>query len=127
MSDTDKDKPYWVTASRWEPEHWNCQYDERRRRPLRECDLPARPVVRRPERLTWRARNDWGCHWFPDDRRHPFSPVPRWYVQHVWTNVERRSVRDSARQAVAEHRATGEVDVELSVRQHRHGATWFWE
>ncbi len=131
MSDTDKDKPWWVTAEWWKPEHWNCDRSMHRRwgmhGPRRECDLPAAPVVEPPRRYSWRGRHLTRCVWYPDNQRHAFAPVPRWFVHHVWTNVERVSVRDDCRRAAAEYRATGQVDTEPSVRQHRHGATWYWE
>lgn len=135
MSDTDKDKPYWVTAEWWEPVHRNCEYDDRagrwwppNRGPRRVCDLPDRPVVTRPERVTWRGSSRrLGCHWEADDRRHPFSSPPKWYRDHRWNNPQRRQVRDVGRRAVADYRANGGTDVELPTAHHRNGARWDWE
>lgn len=137
MSRTDKDAPYWVSAEWWEPNHWGCEYDvphgvrlvriarSLRRGARRACDLPDRPVCHRPGFSAW--RHGPRCIWEPEYRGYPFSHVPQWYVHHVWTNAERRSVRDDCRRALAERRAGGEVETEPSVRQHRHGAKWYWE
>ncbi len=124
MSDTDKDKPYWVVAAWWESVHWGCPTDVHRRRVVRDCDLPVGPVIHRPERLGGRRAH---CRWEPDYRGPVFRHVPRWYVNHVWNGPQRRTVRDTGRRAVAEFRATGAVDVEPPVGQHRHGARWLWE
>jgi hypothetical protein len=131
MSRTDKDMPYWAAAEWWKPEHWNCEHDTNRRfgvrRPRRACDLPAQPVVRRDRSRFSGYRRDPRCMWVPDIWIHPFSHVPGWYVQHVWTNAQRRAVRDACRRAAAEYRAGGEPHTEPSVRQARHGARWSWE
>ncbi len=138
MSDTDKDKPWWTTATWWEPVHWCCDNDVPRnwrawRHQARDCDLPARPVRSRPERHTWRwyNRHQGSCTWWPVYERRRFryktGNPPRWYVHDVWTGVERASVRDDCRRAIAEYRADGRVDVEPSVRQHRHCAKRLWD
>ncbi len=132
MSRTDKDMPYWVTAEWWEPEHWHCENvtpwlrQWGARGPRRACDLPDQPVVAPPVRHTWRGRSMKTCTWVPDDNRHPVGRAPRWYIHHTWTGPQRVKVRDRGRRAIAEYRATGEVDVELPRRQHRHGANWYW-
>ncbi len=138
MSDTDKDKPWWVTTEWWEPHHLWCEHDTdtakrwytRRRR---VCDLPDRPIPSRdrPRLSGWRRRGDVHCYWWPTWHRNKFrykvGNPPRWFVHHVWNGVERVSVRDDCRRAAAEYRATGDVDTEPSVRQHRHGAGWLWD
>jgi hypothetical protein len=135
MSDTDKDKPRYVVAEWWEPRHIGCQEAW----PLRrwqgripsdhECDLPSDPVVGYSR--TWSL--DSGCHWVPawprrGDRfyRRPYPHPPRWFVRHVWWGPERVATRVDGRRAVAEYRATGDVDVEPRLYQHRHGARWQW-
>jgi hypothetical protein len=135
MSDTDKDKPYWVTARWWEPEHRHCQHDARtgrwwppHRGARRVCDLPDRPVITRPGRVTWRGGyRRAGCHWEAVNDRHPFSSPPRWFRDHRWANPQRVAVRDLGRRAAAEYRAGRVVEVELPVNQHRHSARWDWE
>lgn len=131
MSDTDKDKPDWVAAEVWEPVHYDCTHDVPRRRwqrrigPVRDCDLPERPTRIRPERLSWRTYRNPGCTWAPVEphgRRPWYQTAPGWYRDHVWLQPERALVRVQLRRAVTEHRATGEVDVVPSVRQHRHNA-----
>jgi hypothetical protein len=144
MSDTDKDKPWWVTTTWWEPHHLWCEHDTKSRTRLgsrawyltgssRVCDLPDGPDTTRdrPRLSGWRRRNDVRCYWWPTWNRSRFryktGNPPRWFVHHVWTGVERVSVRDDCRRAIAEYRATGEVDTEPSVRQHHHGAGWLWD
>jgi hypothetical protein len=127
-----KDRPWWVSAEWWEPFHDGCQFDVPRNRwrpwrgPRRLCNLPARPVVRRPERTRW-FKHVPSCAWWPVSEVHPFRHAPKWFIDHVGHNVERTAVRDRGRRAVAEHRATGTVDVELPVAQHRHQGRWLWE
>ncbi len=130
MSDTTKDKPWWVLSTWWEPEHRHCPHDARTGRwwpPLRGarrvCDLPPAPVVQRPPTIT----RSTGCIWWPVDRRHPFTSPPKWFRDHRWANPQRVAVRDLGRRAAAEYRAGGPVDVELPATQHRHGARWDWE
>ena len=132
MSNTFKDRPWWVSAAWWEPVHDGCQHDVPRSRwypwrgERRECDLPAAPVLRRPQRRRW-SRRIAQCGWWPVDERHPFRHAPKWFIDHVGRDVERTAVRDRSRRAVAEYRATGGVDVELPVDQHRHQGRWLWE
>ena len=123
MSRTDKTDPWWVVAEWWEPCHDQCPEAGRR---VRECDLPAEPVVRHPGR---RYRFGRGCEWvpaWPDRIRDVRTGPPAWFVDHVWTSRTRARVRDDCRRAVKEYRATGEVDVVPPVDQHRHGAAWLW-
>lgn len=130
MSRTDKDAPYWARA-RWVPEHTircNAGRDV--------CDLPltrpAGPPVHHNGQYYMR-HGMWGlgwprnCEWMYEDRRdyqQKCGGVPKWFRDHRWTNPDRVRVRDESRRAVAEHRATGEVDIIHTVRQHRHGAAW---
>lgn len=128
MSRTDKDTPGWVSAV-WYPQHHpSCG----RRRP---CDLPqlslrhgrSLPPARWARRITlgWFTRCEWVYDWPRTSRGGQGSP-PRWYINYVWEGPQRRIVRDRARRAVAEYRATGAVDVELPTGQHRHRAGWLW-
>lgn len=128
MSRTDKDAPYWAHA-RWVPEHTircNAGRDV--------CNLPTVRQAGGPVKWNF-ARAVLGggyshreqCIWAFEDRRtyqHQCGGVPKWFRDHRWTNPDRVRVRDEGRRAVAEHRATGEVDIIHTVRQHRHGAAW---
>lgn len=132
MSRTVKDKPWWVTASWWEPYHRDCPDDVPRSRwwprrgEQRRCDLPARPVIRHPD-WVGRRRAVVGCIWVPDGSGvHPFRPVPKWFRDHRWNNPQRRAVRDVGRAAAAEYRADGHVDVEMPAGRHRHSARRSW-
>lgn len=132
MSRTDKDAPLWTRATRWEPDHYRCQH-ALFGRGHRECDLPPAP----PSRVTYRYPGYWHqfkhCAWQPDlnsfypDGLNPFHAPPKWFVDHVGHNVERRRSRDECIEARKEHRATGEVDTTPTVNQARHQAQWlFW-
>lgn len=136
MSKTDKDEPWWVQATWWRPQHYYCQYDLERGRwekqPLyRVCDLPPRPVVAPPR--FGRKYGPSQCVWDPDwpwPGGYPSGPntaPPKWFVDHVGHNMERRRARDECLAARKEYRATGEVDVCPTVEKHRHRAQWlFW-
>ena len=118
MSDTDKDKPYWVTAEEYMPFH-TCQSPYR----TRKCNLPAEPVRRK---RTWRTANREGCVWTPVWDRHSMPAVPKWYVDHIYHNPQRRAARDNGRHAVAEYRATGTVDRVYGTDQARGAARWYY-
>lgn len=134
MSRTNKDEPLFVRATWWEPDHWACPYAVPRNpfmRYRRYCDLPAEPDPSGYDRTgRWRTRSTWRCRWEPavtDERDHwPPRSVPKWYVDHVTHNPNRRRERDYGRRAIAEHRATGEVDADLPGFQHHHSGAWYW-
>lgn len=141
MSRTDKDMPVWVRAPRWEPFHFNCEYDIPNRRWQkvqrdRQCDLPKRPPTRRqitnhgwPNRH-WKHQKN--CSWEPDiNAIYPsglqYNPrPPKWFIDHVWYDTERRRSRDECIQARKESRATGDVEIVPTILQHRHQATWLY-
>ena len=127
MSNTDKDAPFWVLSTWWEPDHHRCQYSWIGKD--RECDLPPEPIRTRPVKTTWRT-NPNSCCWIPtwDHCYRPYGPqgVPPWYVRLEFTGPERRRVRDECREALKEYNATGEVDTIPAVTQHRHMARWSW-
>lgn len=129
MSDTDKDKPQWVTAEWYEAYHMCGDHHTRWGRYEGSCTLPDEPVRMRENR--WKYSRGLGCHWTPVDRpyrnRWSLAHVPRWFIDHVWTAPQRRAARDDSRRAIAEYRATGEVDVIHDTRQARHGAYWMWD
>ena len=56
-------------------------------------------------------------------RRIAGGPAPE-QIRYFWTVRERQAARVECRTAVKEHRATGSVTTEPTVRQHRHGAQW---
>lgn len=120
MSRTNKDAPYWTKAEWWEPRHGRCTHGWSR--PRRDCDLPATPVRRAGGRPRWPGGS---CYWWPVYVHHCQTP-PRWYVNYVWTAVERQAARIECRNAVKEHRATGEVDTIPTTRQARHCARRSW-
>lgn len=132
MSRTDTHMPHWVTAEWYEPVHYRCQNGEHSLRwwnanGSRECDLPERPVRHGNVSSSWRSLANRHCTWEPDwTGVSPWPRPPRWFVEHVWHNTERRRVRDDLRAAAAEWRARGEVDTEPAARQARHSAQWMW-
>lgn len=124
MSRTDKDLPYWMLSTFWEPYHFRCQY-ALFAGGRRICDLPEQPIRVRPAGHSWRSRPG-GCHWVPGiPARRTYGP-PRWYVRLEFTGPRRRRVRDQLTRARQEYHATGEVDVAADVTQHRHIARWHW-
>lgn len=141
MSRTDKDMPLWVRARRWVPEHYACEHAEWRRG-RRACDLPATPDrtkhnAQLRSRAWYRFPGYWAkatpnCFWSPDlrsiypDRLSPGAAPPKWFVDHIGHNMERRRKRDECIQARKEHRATGDVDVVPTTLQHRHQASWLY-
>ena len=123
MSDTDKDQPYWVTAVWYEAQHTCGEHTitgwQRRTEP---CNLPAEPVRHRRDASAWRTKS---CVWVACWERHRWFRSPsKDAVRVYWNGPQRRAVRDDSRTAIAEYRATGEVDVIHETRQARHGVTW---
>lgn len=134
MSRTFKDKPLHARATWWEPDHWGCENHTLRSvfcRECRTCDLPAEPDPSSYDRTArFGHRNTWHCLWLPVPDplldRVCKRNVPKWYVDHVSNNPNRRREREYNRRAIAEHRATGTVDTDLPGHQHRHRALWLW-
>lgn len=132
MSRTFKDKPLHARAAWWEPDHWGCENHLLRsvfRRKNRTCDLPAEPDPSSYDRAArFGHRNT--CLWLPVPDplldRACKNNVPKWFVDHVSNNPNRRREREYNRRAIAEHRATGTVDTDLPGYQHRHRALWLW-
>lgn len=128
MSRTDKDLPFWMLATYWEPNHVKCQHSVWRRS-QRECDLPEAPVLMRPAKNTWRTQTA-GCCWVPTwdhyYRAYGSMGVPAWFVRAYCLDPERRQVRDDCRAALKEYNANGEVDTIPSITQHRHRARWLY-
>jgi hypothetical protein len=134
MSRTDKDMPFRVRATRWQEQHYRCSFARfgRTRDGHRECDLPDWP----PSRANLKFPGVWHtfqhCAWVPDlgsiypDRLNPFPAPPKWFVDHIGHNMERRRKRDECIAARKEYRATGEVDIVPTVLQHRHQAIWLY-
>lgn len=129
MSRTDKDMPMRVQATWFRAVHMGCVNDpEHWRNSTRICDLPPEP---NRSRVTWRRRGN-GCTWSPlVDREFKWwyrgmTTPPPWFVDHVWHNVERRRSRDECIAARKEYQATGDIDTEVTILQHRHCAQWLW-
>lgn len=131
MSRTDKDRPYWLEYGDWVEAHicnrpWTQSWSN--------CDIPEFPPdkVIRP-RTFGVMKSGWTwCAWERRSERKHYSNryhiknVPKWYVDHVYHNPMRRDNRDMGRRAVAEYRATGDIDAEFEVRQARNDAKWYW-
>src|ERR1043165_6109699 len=123
MSRTDAHAPHWATVEWYEPVHRRCHHAIHTWRGYgvvvdHDCDLPAEPVRHRPLISGWRHGRLTRCTWEPDwTGVSPWPRPPRWFVEHVWHNPERRRARDDLRTAAAEYRATGDVDTEPEPRQ----------
>lgn len=137
MSHTDKTDPWRVRATHWEPSHWRCenatwpyyaslvvQY---------ECDIPDEPNAKRDrKRRSWN-KGETRCHWDPvypplgSHRWLTFAPVPKWFVDHRWNNVERTRERTQLAEIRKALRADRGTEVDFPCWQTRHGARWDWD
>lgn len=134
MSRTNKDEPLHARATWWRADHWACQNDISRpwrTVPRRECDLPTEPSAASYDKTArYGPSRRWQCIWQPEateQRDHwPPKSTPRWYVEHITHNPNRRREREYGREAIAEHRATCQVDRVLPGEQHRHSGQWYW-
>lgn len=137
MSRTDKHAPYWTWAQWYEPvHHLYCpNYPRRRWQQFSKrlpCDLPERPVRHGGGRTRVYVPH---CTWEPiwpiwrqvrwlTWKRH----TPKWFVDHVWNEVERRRERDDLLQLRKEYNATGDLDDgDFPNWQARHMARWLWD
>lgn len=134
MSRTDKHAPYWTWCEWYEPcHHLYCENRASRARqkaPKQPCNLPERPV----RHAGGRTRVYVGlCTWEPvwpswrEARWQHVNRVPKWYIQHVWTNPERVRVRDKLRDIKKNYEAWAYFDGDFPNYQHRHMATWYWD
>lgn len=126
MSRTDAHAPYWTWATWYEPSHGSHRHQA--------CDLPTEPVRANPSRRPRYPRDGWmSCFWRPvhpnwrQSRKIYGNTVPRWYVDHVWSNAERVRVRDGLSEIRKEYSAWGYFDGDFPNWQHRHGAAWDWD
>jgi len=137
MSRTNKDMPHWVRAEVWKPDHRCSEYGYRRLRFWPDgfggggsgCDLPDferkdTRWVRLPKQ--WRLSSH--CTWQPVwDRRSRVSAPPKWFVDHVWNNAERRRERDSLGKMRRDYNTNGMIDdPDFGCWQTRHSARWMW-
>lgn len=127
MSRTDKDRPHWVSAEWWEPHHMCKEHTfSRWWTNTHTCDLPAEPSLKREPRHHWRSGIPRCCHWVPVWERRTMPSPPKWFVDHMWHNPQRRAVRDDSNRARAEYRATGTVDTVHDTRQAKNCAHWYY-
>lgn len=139
MSRTDGSGPYWSWATWYEPDHeticplYAARAWQRWAR-THTCNLPEHPVRQRP--IPWKIRRLTPmCQWAPtypscrENRKLTIGRhVPRWYVNHVWTEPERVRERDQLRNLAREYNAHGDLeDGDFPNWQHRRGATWYWD
>lgn len=126
MSRTDKTDPYWVRAIWWKPYHYRCQHTCF---PRRHCDLPAEPIVApeygSPRAVLIHRRCIWVPSWH-DRIAYGMGTAPSWFNTVYFTRPERARVRDRLTRARQEYRATGDVDTEVDVAQHRHRGNRDW-
>lgn len=129
MSRTDKDTPWWYQAPYWEPEHVRCEHATsswwraHSTGPRRSCDLPDEPDYNRDAPRAGRSphlRFSGGCYWWP---HWPFRCVCSYCRPPHLGLGERAAVRAYRRRVMAEHRATGDTDVEPDAV--RRGPRWY--
>jgi hypothetical protein len=82
------------------------------------------------EHEDWRRR---GCDWVPvcdwqwGWRRYVRDGgVPKWFRDHVWTNMIRTKLRSELTRAKQEYNGSGDTDVIPNIDQHHHGAGWLY-
>lgn len=127
MSKTDKDMPYWVTATWWKPSHHRCQYTQiySTTLPRRVCDLPPEPKLTDHHNHPRRWLQP-GCIWMAVwERRHWPNP-PHWYITHTWHAPQRQLARMQGRKALKEWNGSGDTDVVATTDQARHCSRWLW-
>lgn len=137
--------PPWVLAEWWEPSHLACPnskhywgHSEAVRHP---CNLPEEPWVVNPSATfpRWRGglpERFWRlCRWehihpYAHGRRATYASigVPKWFVDHVWNEPERRRERDDLRALRDEYNAHGDLeDGDFPCWQTRGFARWMWD
>lgn len=137
MSNTDKDKPWYVRAEWYEPSHgkgcefsWRSGLRSRFFPPERPCDLPPEPVRSnycQGYRQGWRIRYSTHdpCHWvpvWPGGRRYNYTWGPTKEDRHKgWYGPDRADVRNLLVRARQEYNGSRGTDVNEPVQHHRHG------
>jgi hypothetical protein len=133
MSRTDKDAPDYARATWFEPWHFSCDGDDNlpawRRRTRRACDLPAEPR-RKPVIQPGFASGGRGCVWVPVSEIQRCCSPTRETLRATWHGPIRARLRLDVRQAIAEHRATGQVEVVITPWRRREnsracGRSWW--
>lgn len=115
MSNTFKDRPYWVRSN--DPsERRDADHDHRGG----VCTIDE-PVTRDNQYGTWCAYSA------TEYSQHGDGPT-REYVRAVWWGPERARTRDACRLLATQYNTTGDVneDDEPTGVQHRGSAKWIW-
>lgn len=124
MSRTDKDRPYWVRGTYFEPYHF-CGIGDSGVALRDDCNLPIEPPRINYENYashySRRARDGQSCYWimnYPDtdQLRGVRIKVLR---RKMWNKPHRGAVRNAARRAMM-----GDWDVEFPDGRTRHRLAW---
>lgn len=134
MSRTDKDAPYWVRTSLYEPWHNHCEFDATWwgwswfPNGPRECDLPEEPTYQHPVRRRASRMEQRSCVWEPCDPdetyRFRFTWGPRPIDRRLcYWKPDRARVHAACDRARKEYNSFGQTEVEVPLFQHRHAET----
>ncbi len=142
MSRTDKDAPWWVRSTWFEPVHMYCQYDLTGRffwsrfPQRRVCDLLDEPALGNFSHgsITWKTihRNPElaHCRWepmWPSKNRYKYTRPPSRAEKHLeWWGPDRAHVRDLMIRARQQYNGSGDVDIVEPTRHHRHAGKGGW-
>ena len=129
MSRTHKDKPWWVQAVWYKPDHdMGCPHRIPRYGtwPPVACNLPPEPSVT-IFAVAWRRKAKHGCHWAADyrsavgDHRYIYTRGPRRKERHFdWWGPSRANVRDVLSDAGKCYRGDGDAGDREPRGHHRH-------
>ena len=123
MSKTNRTDPYWVraknNASSTEVSHscveFTLDHDRRwmRYAPTEHCDVDTGPKTL-------------CCRYFTSNIHDMPTSAPSWFIDHLWTSLDRTRARDECRDAMRDYNAYGETDLIPTTDNHRHDAMWRW-
>jgi hypothetical protein len=129
MSRTDKDAPFWVQDTYYEPSHWNCEFSLTNRG-QRVCDLPAAPVRHNGYYKLGYGHCTWEPCWdsWPDRSYNKDRPDGRIHRKRNYWGPDRSRSQNQLREAAKEYHGAGDVDSDEYAQQHRHSpiAGGYW-
>lgn len=130
VSRTDKTDPGWLKAVNYAPIH----HDHRNGECVEETFEDAQFWATRRPRYSWpkapTCTRYFGWRYSHVSRHIYGVHAPGDFIRDVWTAPERQRERLGMRDAMRLYNADGEDALDgydFENRQHRHGATWYWD